>query len=49
MQKIIVMNFVKNTIKIICSDLMERYQYLQIEDKRSTLLPMFLMYLREIY
>ena len=31
----------KNTIKIICSYLIERYQYLQIKDKRSTLLPMF--------
>ena len=34
------MNFAKNTIKI-CSYLIERYQYVQIEDKRSTLLPMF--------
>ena len=35
------MNFAKSTIKIICSYLIERYQYVQIEDKRSTLLPMF--------
>ena len=35
------MNFAKNTIKFICSYLIERYQYLQIEDKVSTLLPMF--------
>ena len=34
-------NFVKNTIKIICSYLIERYQYVQIEDKKSSLLPMF--------
>ena len=34
-------NFTKNTIKIICSYLIERYQYVQIEDKRSTQLPMF--------
>ena len=34
------MNFAKNTIKIICSYLIERYQYVQIEDKRSTLLLM---------
>ena len=35
------MNFAKNTIKFICSYLIERYQYLQIEDKGSTLLSMF--------
>ena len=35
------MNFTKNTIKIICNYLIERYQYVQVEDKRSTLLPMF--------
>ena len=34
------MNFAKNTIKITCSYLTERYQYIQIVDKRSTLLPM---------
>ena len=34
-------NFTKNTIKIICNYLIERYQYVQIEDKRSTQLPMF--------
>ena len=33
-------NFAKNTIKI-CSYLIERYQYVKIESKRSTLLPMF--------
>ena len=36
------MNFAKNTIKIIYSYLTERYQYVQIEDKRLTLLHMFL-------
>ena len=35
------MNFAKNTIKIICSYLIEPYQHVQIEDKRSTLYPMF--------
>ena len=30
------MNFAKYTIKIICGYLIERYQYVQIEDKRST-------------
>ena len=35
------MKFAKNTIEIICSYLIERYQYVQIEDKRSTLLPIF--------
>ena len=35
------MNFAKNTVKIICSYLIERCQYIQIEDKKSTLLPMF--------
>ena len=35
------MNFAKNTIKIICSYLIKRYQYLQTEDKSSNLLPMF--------
>ena len=35
------MKFAKNTIKFICSYLIERYQYLQIEDKGSTLLSMF--------
>ena len=35
------MNFAKSTIKIICSYLIERYQYVQIEDKKSSLLPMF--------
>ena len=34
-------NFAKNTNKIICSYLIEHYQYVQIEDKRSNLLPMF--------
>ena len=31
----------ENTTKIICSYFIEHYQYVQIEDKRSTLLPMF--------
>ena len=35
------MNFAKNTITIICRYLIKRYQYLQIEDKSSNLLPMF--------
>ena len=35
------MKFAKNNIKIICSYLIECYQYVQIEDKRLTLLPMF--------
>ena len=35
------MNFAKNTIKITCSYLTERYQYIQIVGKRSNLLPMF--------
>ena len=35
------MKFAKNTVKVICSYLIERYQYVQIENKRSTLLPMF--------
>ena len=35
------MKFAKHTIKIICSYLIERYQYVQIEDKKSSLLPMF--------
>ena len=35
------MKFAKNTVKVICSYLIECYQYAQIEDKRSTLLPMF--------
>ena len=42
------MNFAKNTIKIICSYLIQRYQYVQIEeDKRSTLLPMFFVVAQE--
>ena len=41
LEKLQNMNFAKNTIKIICSYLIERYPYVQIEDKRSTLLPMF--------
>ena len=40
LEKLQNMNFVKN-IKIICSYLIERYQYVQIEDKKSSLLPMF--------
>ena len=40
LEKLHSMNFAKNTIKIICTYLIERYQYVQIEDKRSTLLPM---------
>ena len=39
LEKLQNMNFAKNTI--ICSYLIERYQNVQIEDKRSTLLPMF--------
>ena len=39
LEKLQNMNFAKNAIKIIFSYLIERY--LQIEDKRSTLLPMF--------
>ena len=35
------MNFSKNAIKIICSYLIECYQYVQIKDKGPTLLPMF--------
>ena len=42
------MNFAK-TIKIICSCLIKRYQYVQIEDKRSTLLLMFFGDFREVY
>ena len=41
LEKLQNMNFAKNTIKITCSYLTERYQYIQIVDKRSTLLPMF--------
>ena len=41
LEKLQNMNFAKNTFKIICSYLIESYQYVQIEDKRSTLLPMF--------
>ena len=41
LEKLQNMKFAKNNIKIICSYLIERYQYVQIEDKRSTLLPMF--------
>ena len=39
LEKLQNMNFAKNTIKIICIYLIERYQYVQIEDKRSTLIP----------
>ena len=39
LEKLQNMNFEKNAFKIIFSYLIERY--LQIEDKRSTLLPMF--------
>ena len=35
------MKFAKNTIRIIYSYLIERYQYVHIEGTRSTLLPMF--------
>ena len=49
LEKLQYMNFAKNTIKIIFSYLIERYQYVQVEDKRSTLFPMFLVYLRELY
>ena len=41
LEKLQNINFVKNAIKIICSYLIERYQYVQIEDKKSSLLPMF--------
>ena len=41
LEKLQNMKFAKNNIKIICSYLIERYQYVQIEDKRLTLLPMF--------
>ena len=41
LEKLQNMKFAKNNIKIICSYLIERYQYVQTEDKRSTLLPMF--------
>ena len=34
------MNYAKNPINIICNYLIERYQYVQIEEKRSTLLPL---------
>ena len=48
LEKLQNINFVKNTIKIICSYLIERYQYVQIEeDKRSTLLPMFFVVAQE--
>ena len=40
LEKLQNMNFVKN-IKIVCSYLIERYQYVQIEEKRSTVLPIF--------
>ena len=49
LEKLQNMNFAKNTIKIICSYLIERYQYLQIKDKTSALIPMILVYLREVY
>ena len=49
LEKLQNMNFAKNTIKIICSYLIERCQYVQIEDKRSTLLPMCFLYLKEVY
>ena len=42
------MNFAK-TIKVICSCLIQRYQNLQLEDKGSTLLPMFFGDFREVY
>ena len=35
------MNFGHNSIKIICNYLTDRFQYVQIEDKKSNLLPMF--------
>ena len=41
LEKLWDMTFAKNTIKIIYSYQIERYQYVQIENKRSTLLPMF--------
>ena len=41
LEKLQKINFAKYTIKTICSYLIERYQYVQIEDKKSTLLPMF--------
>ena len=34
LEKLEIMNSAKNTIKIICSYLIERYQYVQIEDKK---------------
>ena len=41
LEKLQNMKFAKKNIKIICSYLIECYQYVQIEDKRLTLLPMF--------
>ena len=35
------MNCANNSIKMICSYLMIHYQYVQIEDKKSILLPVF--------
>ena len=49
LKKLQKINFEKDTIKIFCIYLIERYQYVQIEDKWSTLLTMFLVYLREVY
>ena len=43
LEKLQNMNFAKNATKIICSYLIERYQYVQIEHKRSTVLLMFLV------
>ena len=41
LEKLQKMNFSNNSIEIICSYLMDRQQYVQIEDSKSTLLPMF--------
>ena len=41
LEKLQNMKFAKNTVKVICSYLIERYQYVPLEDIRSTLLPAF--------
>ena len=43
LEKLQNINFAKNAIKIICSYLIEHYQYVQMQHKRSTLLLMFLV------
>ena len=49
LEKLQNMNFAKNIIKIVCSYLIERYQYVEIEDKRSTLLPTSFGVSQEVY